>query len=107
VTVTGTFEKTAPMKIDATLMAADLGTIASRAKAIEELGYDGLYTAETQHDPFFPLLLAAEHTERIDLATASGSPAAGSSSGSVPRSRPTSRSGSAPASTGRRPACGS
>jgi probable F420-dependent oxidoreductase len=36
---------------------------------MEELGYDGLLTAETRHDPFFPLLLAAEHTERIDLGT--------------------------------------
>jgi probable F420-dependent oxidoreductase len=58
------------MKIDATLMAPDLETIGRRARQLEALGYDGLYTAETQHDPFFPLLLAAEHTERIDLATA-------------------------------------
>ncbi|HYT40383.1 MAG TPA: TIGR03617 family F420-dependent LLM class oxidoreductase [Acidimicrobiia bacterium] len=58
------------MKIDATLMAADLDTIGPRARQIETLGYDGLYTAETQHDPFFPLVLAAEHTERLDLATA-------------------------------------
>ena len=58
------------MKIDATVMAGDLETIGERAKRIEAIGYDGLYTAETQHDPFFPLVLAAEHTERIDLATA-------------------------------------
>jgi probable F420-dependent oxidoreductase len=58
------------MKIDATVMAGDLETIGPRASRIEAMGYDGLYTAETQHDPFFPLVLAAEHTERIDLATA-------------------------------------
>jgi probable F420-dependent oxidoreductase len=58
------------MKVDAAVMAGDLETIGSRAIRIEALGYDGLYTAETQHDPFFPLVLAAEHTERIDLATA-------------------------------------
>jgi probable F420-dependent oxidoreductase len=58
------------MKIDATLFAADLDTVGARARQIEEFGYDGLYTAETQHDPFFPLLLAAQQTERIDLATA-------------------------------------
>jgi len=58
------------MKIDATVMAGDLDGFGSRAKRIEALGYDGLYTAETQHDPFFPLVLAAEHTERVDLATA-------------------------------------
>jgi probable F420-dependent oxidoreductase len=58
------------MKIDGMLITPDLGTIGPRARRMEEIGYDGLYTAETQHDPFFPLLLAAEHTERIDLATA-------------------------------------
>jgi probable F420-dependent oxidoreductase len=58
------------MKIDATVMAGDLETIGPRARRLEAMGYDGLYTAETEHDPFFPLVLAAEHTERIDLATA-------------------------------------
>ena len=58
------------MKIDGMLMTPDLGTIGPRARRMEEIGYDGLYTAETKHDPFFPLVLAAEHTERIDLATA-------------------------------------
>ncbi|HZI38197.1 MAG TPA: LLM class flavin-dependent oxidoreductase, partial [Acidimicrobiia bacterium] len=58
------------MKIDATVMAGDLEKFGSRAKGIEAIGYDGLYTAETQHDPFFPLVLAAEHTERLDLGTA-------------------------------------
>jgi probable F420-dependent oxidoreductase len=36
----------------------------------EQRGYDGLWSAETSHDPFFPLLLAAEGTERVDLGTA-------------------------------------
>jgi probable F420-dependent oxidoreductase len=59
-----------PMKIDATVITGDLETIGPKARRIEALGYDGLYSAETQHDPFFPLLLAAEQTERLDLATA-------------------------------------
>src|ERR1044071_8838161 len=58
------------MKIDATVLAGDLATIGAQAKRFEAIGYDGLYTAETQHDPFFPLVLAAEQTERIDLGTA-------------------------------------
>lgn len=57
------------MKIDGMAMAADLATVPARAKEIEALGYDGLFTAETQHDPFFPLLLAAEHTEHLELGT--------------------------------------
>src|SRR5262245_59244549 len=58
------------MKIDATVMAADLGQVAATAKELEGMGYDGLFSAETAHDPFFPLVLAAEHTEQIQLGTA-------------------------------------
>jgi probable F420-dependent oxidoreductase len=39
------------------------------AKALEDQGYDYATTAETQHDPFIPLVLAAEHTERLRVAT--------------------------------------
>ncbi len=49
------------------LEAADAAGTAKRA---EEDGFDGLWCAETAHDPFLPLLLAAEHTERIQLGTA-------------------------------------
>lgn len=42
---------------------------ADAASTLEQLGYDGGWTAETNHDPFLPLLLAAEHTARIDLGT--------------------------------------
>jgi probable F420-dependent oxidoreductase len=57
------------MKVDAMLLSPELDTMAERARRMEELGYDGLLTAETQHDPFFPLLLAAGQTERMDLGT--------------------------------------
>jgi probable F420-dependent oxidoreductase len=58
------------MKIDAGLMnTADLSKVPANAKKLEEQGYDGLITAEMSGDPFFPLLLAAEHTERIELMT--------------------------------------
>ncbi|MGA2036683.1 MAG: LLM class F420-dependent oxidoreductase [Acidimicrobiales bacterium] len=40
------------------------------ARQAEEDGFDGLWCAETGHDPFLPLLLAAEHTEHIALGTA-------------------------------------
>src|SRR5438445_2014717 len=42
---------------------------AAAAREAEVAGYDGVWTAETSHDPFFPLLIAAEHTERIELGT--------------------------------------
>ncbi len=57
------------MKVDGILMAADLGSMGERARRMEAMGYDGLITAETQHNPFFPLTLAAEHTARLELAT--------------------------------------
>lgn len=58
------------MKVDASLLATDLAQVPSEARAIEGLGYDGLFTFEGPHDPFFPLAIAAEHTERVELATA-------------------------------------
>jgi probable F420-dependent oxidoreductase len=39
------------------------------ARRAEEDGFDGVWCAETCHDPFLPLMLAAEHTERIQLGT--------------------------------------
>lgn len=48
---------------------SDLTLMPARARALEEAGYDGLLTAETAHDPFLPLALAAEHTETIEIGT--------------------------------------
>jgi probable F420-dependent oxidoreductase len=50
-------------------MAPDIADIGPRAKELEDLGYDGLLTAETAHDAFLPIALAAEHTNRIELGT--------------------------------------
>jgi probable F420-dependent oxidoreductase len=57
------------MKIDGGL-GGDLSKVGAQAKRAEAVGYDAVWTAETAHDPFFPLLLAAEHTERVELGTA-------------------------------------
>src|SRR5437868_659382 len=57
------------MKVDTGVMAPSLADIGPRARELEQLGYDGLLTAETGHDAFLPIALAAEHTERIELAT--------------------------------------
>ncbi|MHB1445661.1 MAG: LLM class F420-dependent oxidoreductase [Acidimicrobiales bacterium] len=46
-----------------------LSDVPAAAKRVEEAGYDGAWSAETGHDPFLPLLLAAEHTERLELGT--------------------------------------
>jgi probable F420-dependent oxidoreductase len=57
------------MKVDLLCMNPELGEIAALTRQTEELGYAALLTAETSHDPFLPLTLAAEHTERIQLGT--------------------------------------
>ena len=56
------------MKIDGGI-SSTLRNAASSASELERLGYSGGWTAETAHDPFLPLALAAEHTERIELGT--------------------------------------
>jgi probable F420-dependent oxidoreductase len=58
------------VKVDGALITTALPDIPARARELEAAGYDGVFTFESSHDPFFPLLLAAEHTERIDLTTA-------------------------------------
>lgn len=58
------------MKFDALLLMDKLNDVPACAKAIEDIGFDGLWTHETAHNPFFPLVLAAEHTHRVALGTA-------------------------------------
>ena len=58
------------MKVDVTLAIENLGDVPALAREAEDLGFDGLWTAETRHEPFLPLALAAEHTRRVSLGTA-------------------------------------
>ena len=46
-----------------------LARAAEAAAGLEQQGYDGGWTPETSHDPFLPLLLAAEHTTRLEVGT--------------------------------------
>ncbi|MDG2277633.1 MAG: TIGR03617 family F420-dependent LLM class oxidoreductase [Pseudomonadales bacterium] len=56
------------MRVDGGV-GADLSTVGAQAQELEEMGYSGIMTAETAHDPFFPLLVAAQNTSRIELMT--------------------------------------
>ena len=47
----------------------DLNTVGAQAAEMEDMGYSGVMTAETAHDPFFPLLVAAQNTQRVQLMT--------------------------------------
>ncbi len=56
------------MKIDGVLAGGLVGA-GEAARELEAIGYDGVFSAETSHDPFFPLVLAAEHTDHLELGT--------------------------------------
>ncbi|MBT4493917.1 MAG: TIGR03617 family F420-dependent LLM class oxidoreductase [Gammaproteobacteria bacterium] len=56
------------MKVDGHL-TPDWQLIPDHVKKMEAQGFDGVGTAEMNHDPFMPLLLAAEHSEKIELQT--------------------------------------
>ena len=47
----------------------DLRKVPEAARRAEDLGYASLLSPEINRDPFFPLLVAAEHTSRIGLGT--------------------------------------
>jgi len=58
------------MKFDVTIFPDDLNAIPELARKVEDYGFDGLWIAETQHNPFLPLPLAAHATQRIEMGTA-------------------------------------
>jgi len=57
------------MKLDTVLAPMALSSVAEYARAADRMGFDALWTAETSHDPYLPLALVAEHTERIQFGT--------------------------------------
>lgn len=50
-------------------MTDDLTTAAQQAQEIEALGFDGVLSHESAHDPFFPLLIAAANSTRLHMMT--------------------------------------
>ncbi|MDH5506030.1 MAG: TIGR03617 family F420-dependent LLM class oxidoreductase [Anaerolineae bacterium] len=50
--------------------ATRLQDIPAMGRAAEQLGFDGVWIAETQHNPFLPCALLAEHTHRLQVGTA-------------------------------------
>jgi probable F420-dependent oxidoreductase len=71
-----------PVKVDGKLGAREVGrgrlvggapqvtAVIDEARRHEKAGYDGLWSSESAHDPFLPLVLACEHTEQMELGTA-------------------------------------
>jgi probable F420-dependent oxidoreductase len=56
------------MKVDAGI-SSDLHTVGAQARTLEALGFSGLKSIETAHDPFLPLLVASQTTSSTDLIT--------------------------------------
>ncbi|WP_421120313.1 TIGR03617 family F420-dependent LLM class oxidoreductase [Aquihabitans daechungensis] len=53
-----------------TVPTEDLRQARTIYRELEEIGYDRAFSFEAKHDPFIPLAVAAEHTDRIALGTA-------------------------------------
>src|SRR6185436_18724380 len=51
------------------MLTHDLRSVPEYARKVEAMGFDCLWSAETQHDPFLPLAVAATVTSRIKLGT--------------------------------------
>src|ERR1700733_1108604 len=56
------------MKIDGGI-GFDPNGIAEAAKKAEASGYDGVWSAETSHDPFLPIAVGAGATEKLEFGT--------------------------------------
>ena len=56
------------MKIDGGIGFDPSGMAAQAIKA-EESGYDGVWSAETNHDPFLPIAVGASATEKLEFGT--------------------------------------
>jgi probable F420-dependent oxidoreductase len=58
------------MKLDAALPPVQLKDVPAIAEAAQKIGFDALWTQETQHDPFLPCALIAEHSTTLNFGTA-------------------------------------
>jgi len=58
------------VRVDGKLSVRDIDGVAAEAARHQRWGYHGLWTSESTHDPFLPLMPAAEHADRLELGTA-------------------------------------
>ena len=59
-----------PLDVWTTVPVPELATAGELFAELEAAGFDGAFTYETRHDPFLPLVLAADRTSTIRLGTA-------------------------------------
>ena len=58
------------MKLDSLLTARSLDEAITIARTAEDMGFDGAWSMENQHDPFLSLAVSATTTTRLTLGTA-------------------------------------
>lgn len=57
------------MKVESAIVATSIVGLAEHARRLEQAGYDSVITPEAGHDPFLPLMIIAEHTQRLRFGT--------------------------------------
>lgn len=58
------------MKVDATFRTGDVTSTIADIRRLEELRLDGVFCAETAHDPFISAMLGVEHSSHAEVGTA-------------------------------------
>jgi probable F420-dependent oxidoreductase len=58
------------MQVETTIIAPNIAAYGEQARRLEEIGYDSVVTPEAGHDPFLPLMVVAEHTQKLKFGTA-------------------------------------
>jgi len=58
------------MRLETGVVAPSIDQLAGYVRQLEEIGYDSIVTPEAGHDPFLPLMIIAEHTQRVKFGTA-------------------------------------
>jgi probable F420-dependent oxidoreductase len=58
------------VNLDIGLMTFDLPAVGEYCRRAENMGFGAVWSAETRHDPFLPLAVAAATTRRVGLGTA-------------------------------------
>lgn len=58
------------MKVDYYLPSASLREVGAAARGAKEMGYDGIFSADTAHEPFLPIVAAAGAAPGLDYGTA-------------------------------------
>lgn len=57
------------MQFDGALLSPELSLVPELVRRAEAVGYDAVFTFEGPHEPFMPLVLAAEHSKTLGVAT--------------------------------------